>query len=37
MFEKIIVDQNPHWGGVQHEGGVPRSVLEAVKKNFDLP
>ena len=37
MFEGVIVDQNPHWDGTQYDGGVPRSVLEGIKKNFDLP
>ena len=37
MFETVIVDQNPHWDGTQYDGGVPRSILEEVKKNFDLP
>jgi hypothetical protein len=37
MFETVIVDQNPHWDGTQYDGGVPRSVLEGIKKNFDLP
>ena len=32
MFETVIVDQNPHWDGTQYDGGVPRSVLEEVKK-----
>lgn len=37
MFENVIVDQNRHWDGSQYHGGVPRSVLEEIKKNFDLP
>lgn len=37
MFENVIVDQNQHWDGAQYDGGVPRSVLEEIKKNFDLP
>lgn len=37
MFETVIVDQNPHWDSTQYDGGVPRSVLEGLKKNFHLP
>jgi len=37
MFENVIVDQNQHWEGTQYDGGVPRSILEEIKKNFDLP
>lgn len=33
----MIVDQNRHWDGSQYHGGVTRSVLEEIKKNFDLP
>lgn len=32
MFENIIMGQNPHLGGVQYEGGVPRNVFEAEKR-----
>jgi len=37
MFENVIVDQNPHWDGSQYDGGVPRSLLDGIKKNIDLP
>ena len=37
MFENVIVDQNLHWDGAQYDGGVPRSILEEIKKNFALP
>lgn len=37
MFEGAIVDQNLHWDGAQYDGGVPRSVLEGIKRSMDLP
>jgi len=37
MFESVIVDQNPHWDGAQYDGGVPRSVLEGIKRSLNLP
>jgi hypothetical protein len=37
MFETVIVDQNPHWDGSQYDGGVPRSLLDGIIKNIDLP
>lgn len=37
MFENVIVDQNQHWDGAPYDGGVPRSILEEIKKNFALP
>ena len=37
MFESVLVDQNPHWDGAVYPEGVPRLVLDDVKKHLDLP
>lgn len=37
MFEKLIVDQNPHWEGPLYEDGVGREALSKVKDYLDLP
>jgi hypothetical protein len=37
MFESVLVDQNPHWDGAVYPEGVPRQVLDDIKKHLDLP
>jgi uncharacterized protein len=37
MFEDVLVGQNPHWDGLVYPEGVPRQVLEYVRKHLDLP
>lgn len=37
MFEDVLVNQNPHWDGLVYPEGVPRRILEYVKKHLDLP
>lgn len=36
MFEDVLVSQNPHWDGLVYPEGVPRQVLDYVKKHLDL-
>jgi len=35
MFEKAIVDQNPHWDGELYDSGVQRNVLETLEEYLD--
>ncbi len=35
MFEKAIVDQNPHWDGELFNPGIPRNVMETLREYLD--